>query len=87
MPTMREHFILALTALHHERLPSTKHYDVFVALPPHSDMRLYVGRAGALRIGRNVTSSVPASPQFRDKLLRAHEGLLFLGRAAVDMRR
>src|SRR5262245_25892722 len=76
--TLRQQLIRGLTAKGELLITQSTRYDVFTRTTgrkptPH---RYFVGHAGALRVGRTVTTSVPASDQFK-------RALIVLGAAAT----
>jgi hypothetical protein len=64
--TMRERFIAALTAAGETKVKVTSKYDVFTR---KDGGFYYIGRAGALRFGKNITDSIPASDARKKQLL------------------
>lgn len=53
--------------------PKTSKYRVFKS-PKNPDMLYYVGKAGALRVGKNVSSSTPVWDKDKRALIRLGKG-------------
>jgi hypothetical protein len=66
--TMRERFIAALTSVGETRVKQTFKYDVFTR---KEGGFYYIGRAGALRFGQNITDSIPCSSARKTQLLNS----------------
>ena len=67
--TLHDRYIIALTRRGwvHALNPRTGKYTVMTK-PGTADL-IFVGRSGALRKGRNTTTSVPLNEQFKTDLL------------------
>lgn len=66
--TMREKFLVALKARGATEVDNR--HSKFVKLTRPSGEKFYfVGKSGSLRIGANVRTSVPASDDFKKRLL------------------
>jgi hypothetical protein len=77
MATLRDRIAIDLLPLGYreEPTPATRKYRVFLGPSAGSAMltRVYVGRAGALRIGGTIRDSVPAGGGFRARVIAAGE--------------
>lgn len=64
--TLREKYIKALEAMGETQIKGLSRFIVFTRA---AGGHYYIGRSGSLRIGQTVTTSIPASKVFKDKLL------------------
>jgi len=69
MTTQRERLIVALKGLGSEEVPSKSGKYVTLTRPLKPGTFYFVGRAGALRLGRTSSRSIPVSDTFKSVLL------------------
>lgn len=69
MITMRDRYITALQCLGYVVIKTTKKY-VVMRTDDYTDRLIYVGKAGAVRVGGTVADSIPVTPDFKSRLLK-----------------